>query len=74
MAKPHRLELIIMAFIGFAGILDTSFMIPIIALYAESLGASRAEAGFIAGFYSKVAIPASIIAGILVDRIGERGC
>lgn len=72
MAKSGRLELLIMAFIGFVGILDTSFMIPIIALYAESLGASKAEAGFIAGFYSMVAIPASIAAGILVDRLGRK--
>ncbi|MFN4046542.1 MAG: MFS transporter [Acidilobaceae archaeon] len=72
MARLGRLELLVMAFVGFVGILDTSFMIPIIALYAESLGASKAEAGFIAGFYSMVAIPASIVAGILVDRLGRK--
>lgn len=72
MARPGRLELLVMAFVGFAGILDTSFMIPVIALYAKSLGASEAEAGFIAGFYSMVAIPASVVAGILVDRMGRK--
>ena len=61
-----------MAFAGFAGILDTSFLIPIIALYARSLGASEAQAGFIAGLYSMVAIPASIVAGVLIDRFGRR--
>ncbi|MEO0212984.1 MAG: MFS transporter [candidate division WOR-3 bacterium] len=67
-----RLESIIMIFVGFVGVLDTSFMIPIISIYAKSLGASDFEAGFIAGFYSIVAIPSSIIAGILVDRFGRK--
>ncbi|MEO0217988.1 MAG: MFS transporter, partial [candidate division WOR-3 bacterium] len=67
-----RLESIIMIFVGFVGVLDTSFMIPIISIYAKSLGVSDFEAGFIAGFYSIVAIPSSIIAGILVDRFGRK--
>ncbi|WP_240910957.1 MFS transporter [Thermococcus sp. MV5] len=57
---------------GFAGILDTSFMMPIIALYAMSLGASAPQAGIIAALYSIAAIPFSIIAGILVDRLGRK--
>lgn len=61
-----------MAFIGFAAILDTSFMIPIIALYALEMGASEALAGFTAGLYSLVAIPASVAAGVLVDRFGRK--
>lgn len=39
-------------FIGFAAVLDTSFMIPIIVLYALELGATEALAGFIASLYS----------------------
>lgn len=73
MARRARgLELAVMAFAGFAGILDTSFLIPIISLYAIHLGASGAVAGFIAGLYSMVAIPASVVAGILVDRLGRK--
>ncbi|WP_225807296.1 MULTISPECIES: MFS transporter [Thermococcus] len=60
------------AFASFAGILDTSFMMPIIALYAISLGASLPQAGIIAALYSIAAIPASIIAGLLVDRVGRK--
>jgi len=70
--RPSSFERAVMAFAGFAGILDTSFLIPIIALYALSLGASEAQAGFIAALYSMAAIPASIVAGVLVDRFGRR--
>ncbi len=59
-------------FAGFAGILDTSFMMPIIALYAIFLGATVPQAGVIAALYSVAAIPSSLIAGILVDRIGRK--
>jgi MFS family permease len=70
--RPMGFERVIMAFAGFAGILDTSFLIPVIALYAYSLGASEAQAGFIAGLYSMVAIPASVVAGVLIDRFGRK--
>ncbi|WP_084593883.1 MFS transporter [Palaeococcus ferrophilus] len=59
-------------FAGFAGILDTSFLMPVIALYAMSLGATPAQAGAITALYSAAAIPASVLAGILVDRFGRR--
>ncbi len=72
MVYKSRLELTVMAFAGFAGILDTSFLIPIIALYAQSLGATEAQAGLVVGLYSMAAIPFSIIAGLLVDRLGRR--
>ncbi len=65
-------ERVVMAFAGFAGVFDTAFLIPIIALYAYGLGASPGLAGFITGLYSMVAIPASVIAGILIDRFGRR--
>lgn len=62
----------IIAFLGFVGIVDTSFISPIISVYAESLGASKALAGLIAGLYSIVAIPCSIIMGMLIDKIGRK--
>ncbi|MCC6044472.1 MAG: MFS transporter [Desulfurococcaceae archaeon] len=71
-SRPTGFERVIMAFAGFAGILDTSFLIPVIALYAYSLGASEAQAGFIAGLYSMVAIPASVVAGVLIDKFGRK--
>ncbi len=58
--------------IGFVGIMDTAFLMGIISPYAEALGASKTQAGFIAGLYSMVAIPASLLAGIVVDKVGRK--
>lgn len=60
-----------LSLIAFIGVIDTSFLISIISPYAKYLGASDFEAGFIAGLYSIVAIPASVLAGLLMDRIGR---
>lgn len=62
----------IIAFLGFASIIDTSMISPIISTYASQLGASSAIAGFIAGLYSIIAIFVSFPLGYLVDRIGRR--
>lgn len=62
----------LIGFVGLAGILDTSIAIPTIAAYAQYLGASEALAGLITGLYSMVALPASLVAGVVVDRVGRR--
>lgn len=67
-----RILIMSTAFIGFAAVLDTSFMIPIIALYALELGANEVLAGLTAGLYSLVSIPASVVAGILIDKFGRK--
>lgn len=51
---------------------DSTVAIPIISNYAISLGASVILASFIVGVYSMVHIPANIISGRLVDRIGRK--
>lgn len=61
----------VLSLIAFIGVIDTSFLVSIVSPYARYLGASEFEAGFIAGLYSMVAIPASIFAGIIMDRIGR---
>ncbi len=61
----------ILSLIAFIGVIDTSFLISIISPYAVKLGATEAQAGLIAGLYSIVAIPASVLAGLLMDRIGR---
>lgn len=63
---------IILGLIGFIAIIDTSFMMGIIASYARKLGADEAQSGLIAALYSIVAIPASVIAGVMVDRLGRK--
>lgn len=70
----HRIErtvVYILSLIAFIGVIDTSFLISVISPYARFLGADEAQAGFIAGLYSIVAIPASIVAGILMDKVGR---
>ncbi|MEM1954295.1 MAG: MFS transporter [Nitrososphaerota archaeon] len=57
--------------IGFASLIDTSMISPIIASHALSLGADELLASVIAALYSMIAIPMSAIAGIVVDRIGR---
>ncbi|GBF09196.1 putative MFS transporter [Aeropyrum pernix] len=63
---------LLLALAGFAGLMDTAFLLGVVAAYAEHLGASKAEAGFIAGLYSMAAIPASIAAGVVVDKVGRK--
>jgi len=61
----------LLSLIAFIGVIDTSFLISIISPYALALGASASQAGLIAGLYSIVAIPASVLAGLMMDRIGR---
>ena len=67
----ERTVVYILSLIAFIGVIDTSFLISIISPYARQLGASEFEAGLIAGLYSIVAIPASVLAGLLMDKIGR---
>ncbi len=61
-----------LAIVGLAGVMDTAFLLGLIAGYAKSLGAGDEYAGLIAGLYSMVALPASLAAGIIVDKVGRR--
>lgn len=68
--QPVRLEpLLIIAFLSLA---DTSFISPILASYARSIGANEFEAGLIVGIYSLTAIPATIAMGYVIDRFGRK--
>ena len=51
---------------------DSNAAIPIIATYAGKLGASIIMVGIIVGVYSMVHIPANIVFGRLVDKIGRK--
>jgi len=53
--------IVLMGFIGAIGIIDTVLINPNISAFAFSLGADEILASFIAGVYSLVAIPASIV-------------
>jgi len=58
--------------VTFIGNLDTNAIVPIISIYAASLGASLEMAGLIVGFYSIVHIPSNILFGRIVDKIGRK--
>ncbi len=51
---------------------DSAVVIPIIANYSVSLGASVFLAGIIVGVYSMVHIPSNIIMGRIIDKTGRR--
>ncbi len=52
--------------------LDTFAMVPVLAPYAQQLGANEAQAGLIVGIYSLANMLASLGAGVLLDRLGRR--
>lgn len=56
--------------ITFLGFIDTQMIVPIMALYASSLGASIAFVGLIIGVYSIVNTPTNIAFGSFIDRFG----
>ena len=58
--------------VTFIGFFDTHLLIPIIALYASALGAGVEMVGLIVGLYSVANIPANIIFGRVIDRVGHR--
>ncbi len=72
MEKSYRKLLPIVTYLGFIGIVDTSFITPIISAYAKSLGASIFQASLIAALYSIIAIPVSVLAGFLIDYMGRK--
>ncbi|MFX0141530.1 MAG: MFS transporter [Candidatus Hodarchaeota archaeon] len=51
---------------------DSTVAIPIISIYATSIGAPIILATLIVGVYSMVHIPSNIISGRLVDKIGRK--
>lgn len=54
------------------GTLDTNALVPVIALYAASLGADLFQIGVIVGVYSAVHAPANLLMGRLADRLGRK--
>ena len=69
--QSHRV-LPVTSIITFLGFLDTHLLIPVMALYATSLGASIGVVGLIIGLYSIINTPANIIFGQLIDRVGYK--
>ena len=53
------------------GTMDSNAIVPIIALYARSLGADLVTIGIIVGLYSAVHAPANLLFGRIADRWGR---
>ena len=53
------------------GTMDSNAIVPIIALYASSLGADIVTVGIIVGLYSAVHAPANLLFGRIADRFGR---
>ncbi len=70
--SQSRRVLPIISAITFLGFLDTTLLIPIIALYASGLNASIGAIGLIIGLYSITNTPANILFGRLIDRVGYK--
>lgn len=70
--KRSKRVLPVISAITFLGFLDTHLLIPVIALYASTVGASMGMVGLIVGLYSIINTPANIVFGRLIDRVGYK--
>lgn len=55
------------------GFLDTHLLIPVIAIYASSLGAGIGMVGLIVGIYSIINTPANVVFGSAIANYSEGG-
>jgi len=56
----------------FLSFMDVAALLPTVAPHVRSLGASATGVGLAVGAYSATNLPANIMGGILLDRIGRR--
>jgi len=70
--KPYAVLLLTCCAVGFACFFSSFLRIPIVPLYAESLGASTAQVGAINAAFMLMAGLLAIPAGLLSDRFGRR--
>src|SRR5437764_12611503 len=54
------------------GTIDSNALVPIIALYAQAVGADLVQTGVIVGLFSLVHAPANVFFGRIADRIGRK--
>jgi MFS transporter, DHA1 family, multidrug resistance protein len=56
----------------FLSFMDVAALLPTVAPHVRSLGATATGVGLAVGAYSATNLPANIVGGILLDRIGRR--
>src|SRR5467141_5123133 len=54
------------------GTMDSNALVPIIALYAKSVGADLLQIGIIVGLFSAVHAPSNLFFGRIADRFGRK--
>jgi MFS transporter, DHA1 family, multidrug resistance protein len=62
----------IAATVLFLSFVDVFALLPTVAPHATALGAGPAMLGLVVGAYSAANLPANLVGGVLVDRIGRR--
>lgn len=72
MTTTRNMKTWVPATVLFASFLDIFALLPTVAPYARSLGATTVTVGIVVGAYSFTNLPANILGGILVDRHGRR--
>jgi len=68
----NSLNLVTLYIVAFFGFASFNFLVPVIPLYADTLGASVSQVGLIVGAISYVAAFLLIPLGVLSDRFGRR--
>lgn len=71
-SSPARASLRAPAVVLFLAFVDIFALLPTVAPHAASLGAGPAGIGIVVGAYSAANLPANVLGGILVDRVGRR--
>lgn len=54
------------------GTMDSNALVPVIALYAQHVGADLLQIGIIVGLFSAVHAPANLVFGRIADRFGRK--
>src|SRR3989442_4677664 len=54
------------------GTMDSNALVPVIALYAQHVGADLVTIGIIVGLFSAVHAPANLLFGRIADRFGRK--
>lgn len=66
-------SLLVLALVSFISSLGISVMLPLIPLYAQSLGASPADLGILISVFAATSAVGQLASGFLLDRFGARG-
>src|SRR5256712_8060829 len=69
MARRRTLNLLAATMLG---TMDSNALVPVIALYAQHVGADLVTIGIIVGLFSAVHAPANLLFGRIADRFGRK--